>query len=198
MKEVLGVMGIQQIRTSPYHPEANGAIERMHGTLKKALKKAGSKATTWDQWLPYVLYVMRTTKHEATGHSPFRLLFGRQPDTPISSLRGMLEDPVKDLPQAVDQYLRQLKARMKMAQDVAGKRDHEAKLASKAYQDGRKKAEESVLEPGTYVLCLEPKRSRGLSAKWQGPFQVKKRLGLATYLIDVGHKIRRDDDIGTR
>ena len=80
---------------------------------------------------------------------------------------------MEDLPQAVDQYLRQLKARMKMAQDVAGKRDHEAKLASKAYQDG---AEESVLEPGTYVLCLEPKRSRGLSAKWQGPFQVKKRL----------------------
>ena len=76
MKEVLGVMGIQQIRTSPYHPEANGAIERMHGTLKKALKKAGSKATTWDQWLPYVLCVMRTTEHEATGHSPFRLLFG--------------------------------------------------------------------------------------------------------------------------
>ena len=43
MKEVLGVMGIQQIRTSPYHPEANCAIERMHGTLKKALKKAGGK-----------------------------------------------------------------------------------------------------------------------------------------------------------
>lgn len=26
MEEVLGTMGIQQIRTSPYHPEANGAM----------------------------------------------------------------------------------------------------------------------------------------------------------------------------
>ena len=34
MEEVLGTMGIQQIRTSPYHPEANGAIECMHGTLE--------------------------------------------------------------------------------------------------------------------------------------------------------------------
>ena len=45
-------MGIQQIRTSPYHPEVNGAIERMHGTLKKALKKAGSKVTTWTSGCP--------------------------------------------------------------------------------------------------------------------------------------------------
>ena len=129
---------------------------------------------------------MRTTEHEATGHLPFQLLFGRRPDTPISSFRGMLEDPIEDLPQAVDQYLRQLKVRMKLAQDVAGKKDNKAKLESKAYQDNRKRAEESLLEPGTSVLCLEPKKRRGLSAVWQGPFVVKKRLGLATYLLDVG------------
>lgn len=98
----------------------------------------------------------------------------------------MLEDPVEDLPQAVYQYLRQPKARMKLAQDAAGKKDHQAKLDSKAYQDNRKRAEESVLEPGTFVLCLEPKKRRGLSAMWQGPFVVKKRLGLSTYLLDVG------------
>ena len=186
MEEVLGTMGIQQIRTSPYHPEANGAIERMHGTLKKALKKAGSKASTWDRWLPYVLYTLRTTVHDATGFSPFHLLFGRRPDTPISSFRGILEDPVEDLPQPVEQYLKQLQARMKMAQEVAGDKDHKAKLSSKAYQDQKKKAEESTLEPGTHVLCREPKKKRGLSAVWQGPFTIKKRLGLATYLLDVG------------
>ena len=186
MEEVLGTMGIQQIRTSPYHPEANGAIERMHGTLKKALKKAGSKASTWDRWLPYVLYTLRTTVHDATGFSPFHLLFGRRPDTPISSFRGILEDPVEDLPQPVEQYLKQLQARMKMAQEVAGDKDHKAKLSSKAYQDEKKKAEESTLEPGTHVLCREPKKKRGLSAVWQGPFTIKKRLGLATYLLDVG------------
>ena len=56
---------------------------------------------------------------------------------------------------------------MKLAQDVAGKKDHKAKLESKAYQDNCKKAEESSLEPATFVLCLEPR---------QGSFVVKKRL----------------------
>ena len=93
--------------------------------MVKTLKKAGSKSTTWDKWLPYVLYVMRIAEHEATG--PFQLLFVRRPDTPISSFRVMLEDPVDDLPQSVDQYLRLLQARMKLAQDVAGKKDHKAK-----------------------------------------------------------------------
>ena len=70
----------------------------------------------------------------------------------------MLEDSVEDLPQDVDQYLRLLQARMKLAQDVTGKKDHKAKLESKAYQDNCKKAEESSLEPGTFVLCLEPEK----------------------------------------
>ena len=93
---------------------------------------------------------------------------------------------MEDLPQPVEQYLKQLQARMKMAQEVAGDKDHKAKLSSKAYQDEKKKAEESTLEPGTHVLCREPKKKRGLSAVWQGPFTIKKRLGLATYLLDVG------------
>ena len=66
-------------------------------------------------------------------------------------------------------------------------KDHKAKLNSKAYQDDKRKAKESILELGTHVLCREPKKKRGLSAAWQGPYLIKKRLGLATYLLDVGH-----------
>ena len=60
-------------------------------------------------------------------------------------------------------------------------------MESKAYQDSRRRAEESLLDPGTFVLCLEPKKKRGLSEVWQGPFVIKKRLGLATYLLYVGN-----------
>ena len=74
---------------------------------------------------------------------------------------------------------------------IQRRREEGSQVGEQAYQDNRKNAEESSLEPGTSVLCLEPKKKRGLSAVWQGPFVVKKGLGLATYLLDVGNERTR-------
>ena len=76
---------------------------------------------------------------------------------------------------------------MQIASEAAGLTELKAKQQSKRYQDEKKKAVESTLQPGTFVLCLEPKHKHGLSAKWQGPYSVKRRLGVATYLLDLGH-----------
>ena len=187
MQQVMKTLGVHRIVTSPYHPEANGIIERFNGTLKKTLKKAGSAEKTWDKWLSYVLHVIRITPHEATGYSPFELLFGRRAETPISSLRRALEEPQPDLPRPVEDYLKQLQSKMQLAQQVAGETDQHAKDASKIYQDHKKKTVEQPLSPGDYVLCLEPKKKKGLSAKWAGPFQILKKLGNLTYLLDTGH-----------
>ena len=186
MKKVMETLGIHQIVTSPYHPEANGMVERLNGTLKKTLKKAGTKANQWDKWLPFVLYAIRIVPHTSTGHSPFELLFGRLPETPISSLRRAIEEPETELPIEVELYLKQLQSRMQLAQQAAGDTDQQAKENSKSYQDKKRKAVESPLSPGDYVLCLEPKKKRGLSARWAGPYPVLKKLGNLTYLLDAG------------
>ncbi len=36
---VYAKFGIQRIRTSPYHPESNGKLERLHSTLKAVIRK---------------------------------------------------------------------------------------------------------------------------------------------------------------
>ena len=38
---------IDKIRTTPYHPEANGVVERMHGTLGSMLTKASTTGLDW-------------------------------------------------------------------------------------------------------------------------------------------------------
>ncbi len=42
MKQLCEWLGIQKLRTSPYHPETNGAVERMHETKKAILGKCSS------------------------------------------------------------------------------------------------------------------------------------------------------------
>jgi transposase InsO family protein len=39
MKRVMEILQTKQLRTSPYHPECNGMLERFHATLKAMLRK---------------------------------------------------------------------------------------------------------------------------------------------------------------
>ena len=71
------VWGIKHIMTSPYHPEANGLVERFHRRLKESLMALGSEET--DQWfwrLPCALLAIRTTLKPDIGASPADLVFG--------------------------------------------------------------------------------------------------------------------------
>ena len=38
-----------------------------------------TKETDWEQYLPLIMYDYRTTAHSSTQVSPFRLMFGQQP-----------------------------------------------------------------------------------------------------------------------
>ena len=144
MTAVLKALSISQITVSPYHPQANGMIERLNGTIKKATKKAGATERTWDKWLHFVLHAIRITDHSATGHTPYELLFGRKPNTPISSPRQALEGTKEDLPQPISDYLTQLHNTMARAKATAESAERKAKQASKTYQDSRNKAKTST------------------------------------------------------
>lgn len=59
-KSLLKIFGINRIRTTAFHPQSNGQIERWHRTLKAALIARGG-STTWTDELPTVLLGLRTT-----------------------------------------------------------------------------------------------------------------------------------------
>lgn len=78
MTQLYEQLGICKIKTSVYHPEANGLVERFNGTLKSMLKKfVAERVQTWDKYLPYLLFAYREIPNESTGYSPFELLYGR-------------------------------------------------------------------------------------------------------------------------
>ena len=58
--EVLCKFGISRHRTTAYHPETNGILERAHGTLKNCLRCLITQVRDWEEQLPIALYAMRT------------------------------------------------------------------------------------------------------------------------------------------
>ena len=70
------LLGIKHCKTTPYHPAANGMIERTHRSLKSAIK--ARETADWYDQLPVILLGMRVAVKEDLGYSPAELVYGTQ------------------------------------------------------------------------------------------------------------------------
>ncbi len=76
VKHLCRLLKIEKPRTSPYHPQTNRMVERMHGTLKGVLGRCAEEKVDWVGQVPLVLYVLRQMPHSDSGFSPFDLVLG--------------------------------------------------------------------------------------------------------------------------
>ena len=67
---------VNQVKTSPYHPQSNGALERFHGTLVPMLRKTISNKLTWTKQLKYCLFALRGMPNRDSGYSPHEVVIG--------------------------------------------------------------------------------------------------------------------------
>ncbi len=80
IRELYELLGINSVRTSVYHPQTDGLVERFNRTLKTMIRKfVHEDAKNWDKWLEPLLFAVREVPQASTGFSPFELLYGRQP-----------------------------------------------------------------------------------------------------------------------
>ncbi len=69
--------GIKHIKTSVYHPQANGAIERFNRVLKECIQAAEKAHKPWKPAVVTMLQSYRATPHATTGETSFQVLRGR-------------------------------------------------------------------------------------------------------------------------
>lgn len=71
-QNIENIFRIKHIKTTVYHSQSNGAVEKTHSTIKNLLKASiEDHSTEWDQNLKIICMPYNTMKHEATGYSPF-------------------------------------------------------------------------------------------------------------------------------
>ena len=93
--ELLQKYGIEHHKSSPYRPQANGAVEAANKNVKRILLKMIKTYKDWSKYLPFALWGYRTTTRTATGQTPFSLVYGSEAvlpiETEIKSLRVVME-----------------------------------------------------------------------------------------------------------
>ena len=56
LKDVCELFGAKQIQTTAYHPQANGATERLIRPWQTPYSTMSKSQKDWDQWIPYVVF----------------------------------------------------------------------------------------------------------------------------------------------
>ena len=84
MQEVSRLLFISRLTTTPYHLIRNGLVEWFNGPLKKMLRRLCSEQPRqWHRFINPLLFAYTEAPQEATGFSPFELLYGRTVRGPV-------------------------------------------------------------------------------------------------------------------
>lgn len=76
-KQLMSRLGSIKIKTTSYHPQSNGLIERFHRRLKDALRAhADIDPHHWIDKLPFILLSARTALRDDDMHSPAQTVYG--------------------------------------------------------------------------------------------------------------------------
>ena len=160
--QMLQAFGIHKSRTTAYHPQSDGMVERFNRSLLQLLRCYVDSEDDWERYLPLVLYAYRTAQHSSTGVSPFHLMFGRPPQSsPFQSSTAF--DP--------NTYSAQLQAKLASLQDLVHSAITNAAQKQKLYYDKHSHVRSFV--PGDLVYLSNP-RSGKLQPRWQGKWRIRE------------------------
>ncbi len=88
LSQLYDKFAIQRIKTSPYRPQSNGQLERVHSTLKTVLRKIIADKHDWPLVLDLVLYFLRNLPHSRHGHTPYELIFMKPTPHILATLKS--------------------------------------------------------------------------------------------------------------
>jgi len=183
MAELSNQFSIRHSFVSPYHPQANGLVERLNRTIKDSINKyVQHDITMWDHHLSGVLFGYRALKQASTGYSPMFLLYGREARLPIDlEFPAEVDDNDERISERIVKLVDQLERHRERAEmNLAAaqqrqKRNYDKKVTLYQFQIGDK------------VLLLRDKilasHSKAFEAYWEGPYYIQEISNVGLYKL---------------
>ena len=182
-QQVMHELGIKQYKSSAYHPESQGALERFHQTLKNMIRSyCFDTEKDWNECIHLLLFAVRESVQESLGFSPFELVFGHTVRGPLKLMKEKFLSN-NDSPLKLLQYVSDFETRLTKAWEVARSNLKSAQSKMKLHFD--ENAQNRNFDPGDKVIALLSIPGRPLQARYYGPYTVEKKLIDVDYIINT-------------
>ena len=173
MHDICGLMGMHKSRTTAYHPQCDGLVERQNRTLQDMLTAYVSQHQhDWDCWVDLVAYAYNTSTDASTGYSLYQIVFGRLARTPLEIDLGL---PLTN-PSSQHEHSESVRSNLKSITELARKQLEHSR-ASQRKTDSTKNSNWTPLAVGRSVWLRRPKAWK-FGRRWIGPYQIVSHQGV--------------------
>jgi len=164
------LLQIAKTRTTPYHPSANGQVERLNSVLLQMIRctlKDGQN--TWDTLLQMLVGAIRSTENRSTGFTPNFMMLGRETVQPLQLMTG-----VKFPTSSINEFVSKIQDDMQRAHHAARQTLQKTQCRQKREYDVHARLNEYAV--GDVVLLIDSASRIGqckkLAPLWKGPYVI--------------------------
>ena len=175
---------IKQIKTTSYHPQTDGLVERFNRTLCDMLPcYVTDEPECWDKYLDFVTFAYNTAKQTSIDCCPFYLFYKREPiipsDIPSNRNIEVFEDDNEEYEKQWQRALERSQNRLAQAQEKQ----------KQLYDQGSKLV---TYKPNDHVLLRAQPSPGKFNNRWLGPYKINRQISDVNYEILILREDSKD------
>ena len=180
---------------TPYYPQANGQIERLHRWIKERLALISYESglnfvdgvDDWSEYLPIIQYTYNSSPNRMTNYSPSEIIFHYKLQPPLNPDYNIDDDNITH-----DEFLRFMNNRRDIIDiNVKRKQSHYDEQRKKYYDDIQKYIKFDLNQLVYYDIHQQlVGNKKSLQPNWIGPFEIIKisEDGLNVTICDINNE----------
>ena len=177
LKELTKLMASKHHIISPYSPNVNGIIERVHRSLGAYIRSFCKEQTTdWVSYLPALTFSLNTKFHSSTNLSPYFITYREHPIFPWTP-----QDHVTYSESEISDRIRMLQ----YAQKLCYENDLESRAAIKRAFDVKKKFRQFKVKDKVLLHIPSPPigHNHKFYTPWRGRYEIVEKTSKLTYIV---------------
>jgi hypothetical protein len=168
-KYMCDLLQIAKVRSTTYHPQTNGQVERVNRILKQLIKcYVNDNHTNWDQYLDQLCCAINTSPSRTTNRTPFEILYGRDFTFP-TQVNSNVNVRNQDEKEQVDKYVQQIQVNKERLRKIVEVETKKSSYQQKRHYD-KGVNNQHQFQVNDLVLLQNFRQRTDHTAKFEPPF----------------------------